>query len=765
MVSSARTYTDEVAHKKRSHGPTQATYELDWTDPARMKNQDLLDFILGQYEAGKNRRRGWESQAAQQLAWLRGNQNLRWSNETNDLRPYVDENTSIESRDPVIINRLKGFVLAWMGMTMGAGPLEWTTNPVTRDPDDVAAANIQRKVLDHVWGSGDKSGARRMMEMAWEMWGTGIVWLKPTWDPRRGSIDTFTAEMMKERGQSPESDRQRRKMMNRWTGWLKSLGREPDKQGKLELPRGGIFLDYASGFDLTEPAYVTSPENCPWLIHSQFQKVEWARERWPDHKDKLVADDPSERMRHLHDELYGWGSFSGHGRRDYTGNEQVGADAPSDEILIHEFWRPVSMSAPHGVLVSCSEYHLLQKGPHPYLHGRLPFIPLQEQPDPKHFRPGCTVRDLMTLQSARNRHRSMSNGHIEATVDPRILVDPNAGLPDGALESGRGPRVIRLTQDGGANKIGVLELPAMPAEMHATDDRNDRDMDQVANVHRSTQGRAESGQQSARHAEAMFQSDARQQSVSRQLIQAGYGEAGCQALWLAWEFMKKETAWQIGGSESGYEVMTWKGDDLSPKHAPFGPFAFNVECTLAKVADANTITNTIEGLTKGGWLRPDIPQHHVLVHRLMGERVPAEMDPHRDTRSRAESENAELRDGKDVPLSLGDDDQVHIDAHMRETTRTEFRAAMGRNPDIVVHMEKHITAHYFQQSQKKLEPALIEQAMKERLALEYGLVPEGGAAQGGAPRAGAPVPTEDLAPRGAGSPAQPGQPQAARMSA
>ena len=730
---------DEQQIRRRADAaPTPATYALDWTDPAAVKDLDVLDFIVGQYDDGKARRQEWEKNAALQLAWVRGNQDTIWSDELRDLvrsNPGVD--VPIEFRDPISVNRLRGFVMAYLALTI-VSPLTWEVQAATRDDDDVAAARLAAKLLRYYFRAGDIDGTSRLLDALWMMHCTGIVWIKPVWDPKRGSCDRFSADALRQPGETEQSTQQRKKLLTRFQEFVgkanprRKLDQDADT---IDLPAGEIWLDYASGFDITEPAYCRNVEEAAWLIHSRFRTVEYVREHYGSVADDIVADGDSEAYHRRFNEQYGtWSAYE----------ESRSYQAPSDEVLVHELWRPHSESAPLGFLGVVAAEKVMHKGPHPYMHGRLPYIALREAPDPEHFRPHGQVHDLIPIQRARNKHRSQIHGYVQCTVQPKILVEDGSGCPDDAFTGG--PKQIPLSANG-IDKIKAWEPPRAPPELFRLDQMDNEDMEAVAGIHRSTAGQAEFGGQSGKHAQMMQQQDSRQRTVTRLLLEGAFSKAGQQMLWLGWEFVSKARTMAVPGSDAGeYDVVTWNGKRLAPKNKPFGPFAFNVSAKMGTERDERATVMMVAGLTKGGWLRPENEADKRLVLRWLGEQVPTELDEHALHRANAAAENEELREGKVVKAALGDEDGVHLDAHLRFTTRSEYRTASASKPEIDEHMRVHIREHYLQQALKQYEPIALAKVAQVHLIKEYGLAPSKGPAT--PPGAGGQAPQQGAMPGG-----------------
>src|SRR3990172_13295578 len=130
---------------------------------------------------------------------------------------------------------------------------------------------------------------------------------------------------------------------------------------------------------------------------------------------------------------------------------------------------------------------------------------------------------------------------------------------------------------------------------------NDRDMEDVGRVHRSTAGRQESAQQSGKHAQLMLQGDERGRTATKILIQSSAAHLGAQMLALIWQYYTEERSIQITGERGASEVLTFKGRTLIAK-PPIGPDAANIRAVLGEAQSMEDVVAKIEGLTKLGYL-------------------------------------------------------------------------------------------------------------------------------------------------------------------
>src|SRR3990172_8410423 len=650
--------------RKAKGGGGAARQQLDWTDPEGMDEDVLAAFISAQYEDAKQRRSCWEGEAAEVLAWARGNQHVYFDPVSDNLVAENLQNLPLWLREPVTINKLRGFVLQQITFYIGA-PLTWIVNPATRDDDDVTSARGASKVVRYYFEQGSPTGMKGLIDAAWMFVCTGIVWAKPMFDPYAGAADRFDFDQLGkavDTATTDESRKVRSAFLDKTNSWVqrfrgRGLSAKEKTDQALDLPAGDLSIDWVPGFDLSEPVHTRQVDHeTAWLIHSRFRTIEYLRERYGDIADKLQPDADSEAYRYRHVELYG--------------RTELSSVVQSDEVMVHELWRPRCAAAPVGCLAQMAGNRILKVGPHPTITSRLPFIAFQDAPEPEYFRPRSTVQDLLSLARARNKQRSQLHGHFSATINPVILEEDSAHLPPHAFRQDM-PGTLKVA-DGTIDRVRPFPMPMPPPYAAELDQMNSTDMEDIAGIHRSTSGRAESAQQSGIHAQVLAQGDAQRHRVGRMLFESSAGELGQHLLMLAWEFITQERTISITGDAGERDVVVFKGSDLS-KRRPFGPWAFNVTAALAPIEDMAQTVAKLETLLKYQILRPENERDKQLILRWVGERVPAETDDWSYHRSQAAKENAELLAGKPINEAIGDFDAVHVAEHERFTTTEEYK--------------------------------------------------------------------------------------------
>jgi hypothetical protein len=690
----------------------KASYDIDWDTAS---DEQVVSFVFSNYREGKGRREAWEIEADRQLAWLRGNQ-------SDHLWKWLEEESSADvvplaERVPIQVNRLRPFVLQQLAMLVGR-PLAMRVFPRTADQDDVAAARLSEKVLAFYFQAGVTSGSRMLYDALWEMFGTGLHFAKVTWDPHRGRRDRFgPRDVGIDDADEPTGRTRFQKMIAGMLG-TREADVPLDADGGFETPAGELAVEFCSAFDVTEPANARNVGESPWLIHSRLRPMRYGRERYGKRFAEVQPDKG---------ELRDVRRFT-----SYT-SAALGSDNECDEILIHELWVPKSDSVPNGCLVVVAGGKLIHKSEHPYVDGLIPFVPLQELPDPQFFRPGCTIRDAMSLQQAINVTRSMEMGHLYQTINPHVMAEASVDVPRDAF-SRVGPQFIKVSDDAlVSGRIRPWVPNPLPNHAIPLDQLNRSDLEDVTRVHANTLGRVESSSQSGRAVALNQQANVRASTVTRRLLEESFSKIGQMMLSRAAQFVTGSQLAVLAGERGPTEVFSFTGKQLLGKDRTSGPWNFNVKVVLSEEREFEAMLEQVDTLTARGWLNPGSESDRIAVRRWLGDKFVGDFDEDGPHRGNATIENRDMVAGKTVSVALGDDNPVHIMEHRRFTTTADYREAAALDAGIDVRFRAHLRQHELENAEGILRPMAIAESVRGRLAQEYGL---GGPGGPGADRAG-----------------------------
>lgn len=708
-----------------------ATFELDWEDVPGIEDDLLATFVIEQYKSAKARRKDWEAAASQQMAWVEGFQGKKWDPKLRDLQSItyqLEHRLPFDQREPIQINSLKAVVLQRIAMLLG-GPTILEAAPMTGEDSDIQTARLQTKLLRYLWHSGTRAVRRRMVQLLWWTVTTGISWIHPHFDPFEGQSDEFGPAIPDDaddaaRKAATESFRQ--KLADRLGRTQGNVGL--DANGKIRLARGEVAWDIVSGFNVSEPEFCSEVAEAELLIHTRWKSMEWIKHHYPEAAGEITPDFDSKAY------LESWRAFYA---KSATTEGHYQSTAPNELVQVHSLWRPHRPWCPAGAHVVVADQKVLKKGPHPYKHGELPFVPVSELPAPS-FRPNCTVAMLMTLQGGRNRLRSQAVAAITLTVAPKTMAEKRTGLKPEDLDAQA--RLLDLPT-GAINAVKPYPAPKLPAHLVPLDRAFHEDMQDVGGIHSSSRGRGDFSGQTGRHAALMQQSDVREGFVARELLATGIAQAGAQSLALWWQYVEQTRQVTMTGTGLEDEPFEFAGVDLAPQWKDQeGVPPFDVRVRLGRQPDLQANAAMLEALTKLGYRTGKRPADRMWALRLMDDAEGLSIDDGDVHRTRAQRENRRILKGEKVRAAYGDDDEVHIYEHDRAISSEEHRTAVAKKPDIEQAYRTHRLEHQFQQARKALEPEMIGTIVKARLQAELEAV----AGPGDQPRPPAPQADQGL---------------------
>lgn len=710
-----------------------AVHEINWNEP--VDDDKLRDFVKHHYEAGKLRRRRWEGNAATQLEWAAGHQTVEWNYDLADLLevPIIKmDDLPMEARLPVSLNTIRGQVLHKIALLVVQG-ITWRSRPLTGKDEDRAAGRVGDKLLQWMWFNGDEPIAgTRIITALWTLFCTGVVFGKVVWDPDLGDTDVFDA------GKGATDNEERRGILKATLDKLKELAggslraEHVDAEGKMQLAHGQPVMRFRQGCDITEPVYARDLSQCAWLIDSELVPMETLQEEFGREKtDGIRTDEASQSLYSGYRGMYG------------CAPEDKGQPAePNTLVLRHEIWRPRSRSCRAGFLGVVAGDRVLRSGTHPYNHKRLVHFRMTEIPDPRRFRPPCTVADLIGVQKARNTIRSATNAYTVLRLNPKMLAEKSTNIDADFMRDG--PRVTIVDDDTvTAKKIQTIDWAPVPPEAYRLDEMYAADAQDIGGVHDATLGKRTDNKQSGKHAELMIGSDARGNSLVRIMLQESLAAGGMLSLHLWHQFVTHKRAIALTGART--DVLTFKGTDLEGSREA-GKLRFNVEVEIGVEQDVTRALEEIRVLAETGFFSPENPADQARVRRLLGEHLVREGDMDSQERNSARDENNALIEGNDVGATVGDFDLQHIEEHEALTTTERYRKAVDKDPATAGRVTLHILEHRYQLAQKRVQQATIDKLVE---VAEATIVQEKLAALGLLPKA-PPQPTPARVPPGPG---------------
>ncbi len=685
-------------------------HEINWSS---VDDETLKDFVEGHYEAGKMRRQRWSRRGQFYLAWAGGDQTRTGGAGTNEIIDDIMREVGPETDSgdipmkyqlPVFVNTLRGMLLQRIAF-MVARPLTFTARSLAATDSAIAAARLGGKLLQWQWFNGDCPTRWRMLDGLWQMMCTGISVAKTTWNSDVGQVKEFTAEVMNfepSKGMIAE-------LIDHVKGFeerLRKARKFPDKEGKVMLASGQPEIEFRSGMDITESPMATDVKNCSFILDSKWVSMEALNHEFPN-RDDIDPQHDTDGYLEAYKGMYGLAD---------THDDRNADDLNDHMVLRHEIWRPQLPWLLPGFMGVVAGGAVLRKGPHPYKHGKLPFARLHETPDSEHFRPPSYIHNLITLAIGRNEFVSTMRAYASMRLDPKVLHEEDAQIPDELFEPG--PKAVKV-KDGALaeGKIKNFELADFPQEAANVQEMMNEYIKDVGQVHDASSGRRTSSSESGKHAEALQSANARSNSVAREFVEEALSSMGEQSLQLWRQFVTKKRILPF----SEHDAMEFLGTDL---HTTADIPQMLVDVRLGFAPDINESLQQVKVLAELQFLSPANPADRKRIKRLLGENlVRADDDEDEIHRGNASIENEQIINGKpfeELMVMPGDWDDIHIEAHRAFTISPAFKRKAKKDRRLIETVKMHIRAHIYNKHMKTMTDKVIEAKVQRTLTNAVG---------------------------------------------
>ena len=256
------------------------------------------------------------------LSFYAGNQWVRW----NATWARLEEPPAPPWRKRYTANLILPMVMRVVAKLTSDRP-QVVTVPNTPDRDDLQAARVSSKILDHLMSVTDfDTQVRKMVEWA-TICGTGF--LKVYWDPMAGPrmgevMDFAEAQFMRDSEETKESSTKRAASV-------------------LDKPIGEIRVDPISPFKIFTDAMTASSnwDDATYVIEATERSLDYIRRRWPS-RGALVSNEDSSSSLHGFMENKLSGMVSG------LGGGTSGSSQERDSAGVVEMWDKPSEEYPRG---------------------------------------------------------------------------------------------------------------------------------------------------------------------------------------------------------------------------------------------------------------------------------------------------------------------------------------------------------------------------------------------------------------------------------
>lgn len=474
-------------------------------------------------------------------------------------------------------------------------------------------------------------------------------------------------------------------------GWLKWVYNDREKRPEVFAP---------SYFDVWTDPYASKFKNARYAGHSQFMDVEQIAEIY----GKEIK--PTSRGAQNAVEA---GMLEG-----------MGCAPVNEGAMVHELWMIPSKKHPEGLYVVWSDREVLvEAGPHPYNHKKLPFTEIGsiQRPGSQHY--SSAIKWLRPPQMELNKYHAQRIMTREAFASQKWWIPTELELekmPDNSpnqILRGSGPPGVRPE---------IIQASGFPAGEEGEWIKSE--MMDVVGLHEVSQGQVPGRVEAAKAIEMLRESDTGRLSVLTRTFQSAVSMGGWQSLMLAKQFVPEEQIVQTYTRDGlpevhkfkteifkpGWRVRVQMGTGLSGSRSARMEEALNL-WQMGVIRDPETLGQFVE-----------LPAEQFTPVTAMDKKL-------------ARNENLTLLANKAVKPNSWDNHAIHIREHNNERKTTEY---LTSSDEVKQKFEAHVQEHKAQEMQQLEEEAKKQQLMAAVMGPPpgaEGATMKGGPSEGGSPPA------------------------------
>jgi hypothetical protein len=288
---------------------------------------------------------------------------------------------------------------------------------------------------------------------------------------------------------------------------------------------GDIRIDIIDNFHFFPDPDASEIEDARWLITAIPTPIDEVRRRYPDSKDRVKKDSQVSGPRlttHIGraaDDKGSRGPDWARGQENKPTESRVTViecwyhdptlvEAPTytpeeDQLM----WQTMGHSMqdhlaaqgmpatelvplyPNGRVTVIAGDIILSDKPNPFMHGRFPFVKLDDQPRQGEFWAMGDVEQIIPLQNEFNKRQAQMLDSLNLTANPVWVIDKNAGVDISKLVN-RSGSVIRKNP---GTEVRREPGPEVPSSAFKALEQTQMNIETVSGVHDVTQGRKPAG--------------------------------------------------------------------------------------------------------------------------------------------------------------------------------------------------------------------------------------------------------------------------------
>jgi hypothetical protein len=406
------------------------------TPPEKKDDAQMLSDIEELYKKARDDRRQYESEWFTNLAFLKGQQNVRWSKSRQTL--YLPPTPPWRKRE--VVNLVQPIFKTILGklVSQRAQAKVGAANATTEAQQDAMA---QDDLLDYLWDVCDSEAEYQEAEKWAIITGTGINYFY--WDKSLGdevnNPDTVEGPP-DEMGQPTQQPHPQAGQPMRELG----ADGQPNPEGNT-VHMGQIDHIAVSPFQFFPEPMVNKIADMEWCFYVSVRPASYVLRKFNVklEEEQVVSDD--------------FLQFN------TSGDDGVGVNTKG--IVVKEFRRRPTAEHPEGQYFVYAQTHVLVNQPNPYDKAPIPFVEVKDGVVPGRFWGRSVISDLVPLQRAYNRNESQMSEIREGIARPKWHVFKGALDPGKTISTA--PHEVLVTNpiagvaDGGKpSKIVGGDVPA-----------------------------------------------------------------------------------------------------------------------------------------------------------------------------------------------------------------------------------------------------------------------------------------------------------------
>ena len=599
-------------------------------------------------------------------AWYRGYQNLQLDEKSGALVP-------IRKRDKrnvrLIYNTILPDVEAYVA-NLGAEAINYEVDPEDDDAECVDAAKEDTELLQHLYAQNEMD--ETVEDSDRESVLTGETLGKVCWNPDAGEeFDFIEAAGVKD-------DDEYEKVVG---------GKPPKSLGAVEVhsvPASDVFW---------------GPAGCKfkdkeWLIHNYERSVSEVAARYGVDPDELVNDGDRRYT------VFRATDISPSGLR--ASHEESG-----ERVTVTELWVKKGVKgSPQGRFAITCGTTVLKNGPNPYKHGRIPYEFHRLLFIPGHNRGFSPVDCLISPQSDFNRNMSQQVQVRQTMSNPRIMA-----------KIGSIPNENEITGEAGGINYYIGDTPpavwqgaGSPSSVFVNLDKTRRCAQDIIGIRDVSSAKVPTGAKSGRAIMALQQADRDRFGLISKRRRAFWRRIGELIISTQDQFAVEARSIAVYRENKMVRTRQYTGSGK-------GRIPHVRVSTSGMPRDKMAQLELAGTLMDRGALNMQNPDDKRTLFRILElGGLDQSLDPKQQHRDQARRENDQLLEGAMVPVSEGDDFDVHIQEHEALETKAFFRALPPEvQAPLRAHKLEHIRTRFYIQFRME---AIGKQEMA-RVSAEY----------------------------------------------